>query len=208
MERNRFNDVVLRKAAEGAEVSYTGWPFLPYVDDSERVYAFEDGVEALFHHVWQGHDELDFWRLYSSGVLYHRQLLREDSGDLATGNHRTLDFIWLIWHVAGGVDCLVRLYSALGLSDDESVSATSRVLGAEGRELWSHRHDPQIYPGHVSRIGTVDASHEATLAEWRAGAREYAVEIVQQIYAKFNWTDALPTMIRVQVDRLLDRKLL
>ncbi len=85
----KFQLNTLRRAAERAEVTYTGWPFL-YFDREQmkRTYVVQDGWETFIQDKdLGGHYLMDFWRLQQSGFFYYRTILRpsgtrSEQGDL------------------------------------------------------------------------------------------------------------------------------
>jgi len=202
-EAERFTYEQLRSAANDAHVLYRGWSFMYTTDDTDLMHAFEDGLECRVANEWAGHDTRDFWRLHRSGLLFHKRLMWED----AAKGEKTLDFAAFTRHAAEAVDCISRLYTSLELPPDEDVSARFQVTGAEGRLLTTYDPSRVFHGDHVSHMPTVEARHSGPLADWRGGVRDHALTAASDVFAKFNWTDPSPHVLREIVDKLLDRQL-
>ena len=78
---DRFDLPALKSMAKNASEDFTGWPFL-FMSDMrpDLITVIQDGCESTVNEQRppSGEDELHFWQLRQSGMLYVRQLLRED----------------------------------------------------------------------------------------------------------------------------------
>lgn len=202
-DATRFAFDQLRDVAKKPDIEYRGWPFLYVSDDPDRVYVFGDALECSYALRSIGHDAYDFWRVYKSGLLFHKRLMWED----AKAQGKSLSFVGLVYHLAEAVDALVRLYTSLGIPSDEEVTARFRTTDAKDRMLRSFEPDRGLRGGLVSRAPVVDVRHGAALAEWRAGVRDHAVSMAKDVLAQFNWVESGPRVLRDIVNKLLDRRL-
>jgi hypothetical protein len=215
----RFDLSKLKGALNQASVDFKGWPFIFVSNQPKDVYWIQDGVESLISLPdFLGSDRTDFWRLYTSGLFYHRTLMWEESKDrerskaidinyLLDKGHKgpTMDFVSLICYVAEAVNALALLYCALGLTD-EPITARFRILGTDNRLLTSYYHGHLRMP-YVARIPEIIDERTFGLDEWRAGITDLSADIIKSIFLKFNWENSSFSVSKEYIEKLFSRKL-
>jgi hypothetical protein len=168
-------------------VNFKGWPFL--VIDRNRsdwTYAIHDGLETFIQTTDFGGDDLmDFWRLLQSGFFYHRTTMRPSAQGGGTGLRYIVGFDQTAIFVAEAIHCLTRLYEGLLDDDDDGVVFVASLVNTKDRLL----HFPNSrYPvENTSRIPEIVVERRRALADWRAAAVDYALDVLSEIYQRFNW---------------------
>lgn len=208
-DASRFAIEILRVAAERAQVTYTGWPFL-YFDREQmkRTYVIQDGWETLIQDTaWGGDFLVDFWRWQQSGLFYYRTALRPSDTQSARGRMPVADVKFLAIYIAQAIDCLTRLYDGL-FEDSEYVSINLRILNTDGRRLVNSEPDAMpLWGPYICRIPEILVERRFPLAEWRAAVIEHAVAITNEVYVRFNWTRPNLDAARGTIQRTFGRRL-
>jgi len=213
----RFELIRLKDALKQASVDFTGWPFIFIGHARKDLYMIQDGIESLVSFPdFAGNDRIDFWRLYTSGLFYHKTLMWEESKDrertkaidlnyvLSTAHKgSTMDFVSSTYYVAEAVNALTLLYNALGL-DDEPVTARFRILGTDNRLLTSYeRHLSMPY---IAKIPEIIEERTYNLNEWKAGVTDLSIDIIKAIFLKFNWENPPISVFKGDIEKLFSRK--
>ncbi len=127
----RFELPKLREAAEYAPIHTFGWPIAVFLHrDGARPHPRADGIAAEISR--EGNHSYDYWALRRSGEFYWRGTLFED--DRSEGK---IFFDTRIVRVTESFLYCGRLYSALGLDRQRTVTITVRHVGLKGRRLSS-----------------------------------------------------------------------
>ena len=189
-EEGRFSLEALREAAPEGDVLFRGWPFI-YVDPrGEATYVVGDALETVLSlGDVQGHDQFEMWQLRRSGLLFHRTLMPEQGDARIREQHgEVLDFIETIYHVSEAVASLWRVYTKLGVPEEEDMTFDFNYTGCSGRRLVIlDPHRRGIHGNVISRADEVRASQTLPLREWRASDAQVASEMCAEIFQQFNW---------------------
>jgi hypothetical protein len=182
-DQYRFSSNRLRSAAQQASVTFTGWPFLAIHYDRPDWLSFtDDGLEGIVS--WQDFakkDAFDFWRFNESGLFYKKELngLSDSAPPLISAQD-------IVRHFAEAIHCMTRLYEGL-FEDSEFMKLRATFFGTRGRSLtWN-----SIYPfrpqstGYVANRPQLEATAFYSLAEWRAGTSDHAIELASNIMSSF-----------------------
>jgi hypothetical protein len=206
-EDARFSLQQLRTAAERAHVTFTGWPFLfIHANRPEVTYAIENGLETLIETTdFGGNDRLDFWRFQQSGFFYQRALMWEESRTKDGSSLRIADFGSIGAYIAEAIYCLTRLYDGL-LVDDERLSFVMRLLGSQGRELTSLDVSRAFWGNFICRIPQIELKRTYSMAEWRAGVVDHAVEMSKEVFLRFNWNNPNLEATREIIEKMFARR--
>lgn len=191
----RFEISKLKDALKQASVNFRGWPFVFVSGDPKELYVIQDGIESLIAFPdFNGNDRIDFWRLYTSGLFYHRSLMWEESDDrkrrpkmidlnyVHSKKHKgsTMDFIALTFYVAEAVNSLVLLYTALGM-DEGLITARFRVTGTDNRLLVSYDTSRELSMAYIAMIPEIVEERTYSLNEWKAGIVDLSVDVIKSI---------------------------
>jgi hypothetical protein len=143
-EQHRFDMTTLRKMAENASVDLRGWTFIFYHKSrTDYTYAFEEGLETKIvepHYSTRG-DNIHFWRLYESGLLFTKEILMEDKFAALGKGTDYIDFDKVSLLAGETVNCLVRLYEGL-IEDFLPIQAISAEASRE----------KSVRKGHISTL--------------------------------------------------------
>jgi hypothetical protein len=208
-EAIRFTFDILRAAAERAQVTYTGWPFLYFDREQMRqTYVIQDGWETFTQDKdFAGFYSMDFWQLHQSGLLYYRTALRPSAIRLEAGTAPAADVKYLAIYIAQAIDCLTRLYDGL-FDDNEYMSMSLRILNSDGRMLVnSGQGFMPLGAYYTCRIPEINIERRFPLAEWRAAVIDHAVQIANEVYLRFNWTRPNLELARSVIQRMFERRL-
>ena len=205
---DRFAIDDLKRAAKAASVNYRGWPFLFYHEGHKDIYVTNDGLQMEL--AWQPFadlggttDSYDFWRLRRSGLLVRKTLLWEESKFKSAG-YKIVDPERIVYHVAESVDALVRLYTELGISD-EDVTWRVEFSGVSGREL--HSFTKYLRPGYAARVPTIVREQTHSIEDWRAGLVDHAARTSLEIMQVFQWEYVGDDLFRDWIIKHLARQL-
>jgi Putative DNA-binding domain len=202
-DQYRFTPNRLESAAQRAHVDFVGWPFLFFHYNRRDVLSqTDDGIETLINTTdFAGLDILDFWRFNESGLFYKRELT-------PTSHTKPPDAAAprIVWQFAESIFCLTRLYEGL-FDDTDPIKLTVTLFGTRGRSLvWNeigfvYRN---VYQANRPEI-KVTATH--TLAEWRAGLEDYAVELSREVFRSFQLDNPDESRVRTQIKNIFARRL-
>lgn len=184
----RFDLPTLKSMALNASVNFWGRPFL-YAKETlpDLITAIQDGYQGaqIGQSVVDDSDELHFWQLRQSGMLYVKEVLPEDARRPEGIDHPVLGYEVLSVVAFEAVHCLVKLYDGQ-FSDSEEVTLRFVLTGTMGRELRSP--DPWKNIGQYScQIGRVEYTKTHSLADWRSAQVEHALDICKFVFERFNW---------------------
>ena len=208
-EQSRFTLEQLRSAASRGSVDLRGWPFL-YIHPNtpDRTYAIEDGFETFVQTKDFGNDDLvDFWRLQQSGFFYQRTAMRPASIRRQDGAiiRCVVDLRAASLYIAEAIHCLTRLYEGL-LDDADEVSLMLALLGTENRVLVSSGpFSMPLFHSYTCRIPEITVERRRSLADWRAGTVDHAVEIANEVYQRFNWPSPNLDLARTAINKMFAR---
>lgn len=202
-DQYRFTPSRLESSVQHAYIDFVGWPFLFYhYNRRDALSPTDDGIETLIQtDDYDGTDILDFWRFNESGLFYKRELTptsHTEPPDAAAPR--------IILQFAESIFCLTRLYERL-LDDTDSIKLTVTLFGTRGRSLvwneigFTHRNAYQADRPEIR----VTATH--TLAEWRAGLEDYAVELSRDVFRGFQLESPDESRIRTQIRKIFARRL-
>jgi hypothetical protein len=196
---DRFDLPSLKAMALNASVEFRGWPFLEIRRDLLSV--LQDGYESMLN----GSDELHFWQLRQSGMLYIRQLLREDTSITAHSDGPFLHIGSFSIIAFEAVHCLVKLYEG-NLDDSEQVSLQFRFTGTQGRSL---RAAQSIYlrNDYVCHIPSVSFEKTLPIADWRSAQMEHGLAIYKDVCNRFNWEEPNLWEARKLMEKAVNRTL-
>jgi hypothetical protein len=202
----RFDLPTLKAMALNAYADFRGWPFLFATQARpDWITAIQDGHESMIkeQHGVDGIDDVHFWQLRQSGLLYVRQLLREDAYRAAHGGNLFLNFESFSIVAFEAVHCLVKLYEGR-LEDSEDVALRFCLTGTQDRELesygWHYRH-------YMCRIPDVTYAKTLSLGDWRAGMIDHGIAICEHVFHRFNWGEPNLSESRVLMEKAMKRSL-
>jgi hypothetical protein len=202
---SRFMLDRLRQAAERSSVSFTGWPFL-FIDRNrpDQTYTIQDGLETFVNTTdFDSNHLIDFWRLLQSGLFYHRTAMRPLSMRDGTATHCIAEAHNIAIYVAQATDCLTRLYEGL-LDEADEVSVTIRLTRTKDRLLYFP--NIMLRTLDISRIPEIAIERRRPLADWRAAISDHALDILKDIYQRFNWTTPDLGIPRQTIEKLFSRR--
>jgi hypothetical protein len=206
-EENRFSRDQLGAALSASSVIYEGWPFLLFEGSEKFITKLPDGLRLEYAGSHVGltgapDDRYFYWRLRRSGLLVVKSLAWEDSYFAPQGVRR-VNKSSIVGHVAQSVDSLVRLYSQLGVTD-EDVTWIFELSGTRDRFL----ADPSNiipYPGQnpTTKEPSVRYRRTMSIEEWRAGLIDHVAEATRDIFEQFNAQFINDESIRVEAKKHL-----
>jgi hypothetical protein len=188
-EEERFARSQLRDALTASSVIYEGAPLLVLTGWDDYITVLADGLRLEFASSsgkvpGNPLDRYYFWRIKQSGLLVVRSLAWEDT-HFAPRGQRRINKASLVNHMSESVAALVRLYSELGVSD-EDVTWMFNLAGTRHRFL---ADPPNImpYPGQNPMTEEASISYRKTLSieDWRAGLLDHVVDAVRDIVEQF-----------------------
>ncbi|MBN2309032.1 MAG: ATP-binding protein [Candidatus Hydrogenedentes bacterium] len=200
-DAERFDLQTLREMAENGNTDFRGWPFLFYSNmRSDLGHTIQDGHEMFepqFEH---------FWRLHQSGLFFGCQVLYEDQRKEYRSENKFLDFDGFSMMTGEMLNCLKELYTGR-IEDDEAIVLRFELHGMGGRRLgstnphrnmrrgaeWTSHIDPMLYP------------RTRSLAEWRAGLVDHALDICSYVFQRFNWAQPDLAECRKLIESMLQR---
>jgi hypothetical protein len=202
----RFKSNVLTSAAQRAEVSFTGWPFI-FIDDNrqDRFSSTDDGIEVTIERQnLLNLDCFDFWRLNESGLFYKKELTAMSGSEPPSVSAQDT-----VRYFAEAIYCMTRLYEGL-LDDSEYMSFRATFLGTRNRALvWTDHGSPLgIYrSNYIANRPSLEVSASLPLAEWRAGNVDHAISMATELMNGFGLEKPNEEQMRTQISNLFERRL-
>ena len=206
-QEDRFTRAELQQALRAASVLYEGGPFLDYKDGDRHLTTMEDGLRFKYvsneeQGVLNNTDRYFYWRLRRSGLLVVKSLAWEDVY-FGSSARRRISKRSIVGHIAGAIDAVIRLYSELGVTD-EDVTWTFQLAGVRDRQL---ADSAQIapYPGQnpTTDQESVGFRRTMSLERWRAGQVDHTVEAIRDIFEQFDARYVNYGDVRAEVEKLL-----
>jgi len=205
-EEKRFSIEALETVQIRASINYRGFPFL-YTHPRDATYRIPEGYETAYKFPdFSGNQHFDYWQLITSGFFTHHRLMVEESiteqQDLA---YSILGMLDTTHHIGEAVDCLVRMYSALELDDNESITMIVKYTNTKKRLLVRQDGFPS-YEEAICQIPLIEIGKSLTLAQWSASKIDIATEIVMSIFDLFNFRSPSSRSIQNDIQRLYERQ--
>ena len=186
----RFPLDTLWDASRRSQILFRGWPFI-FFDDrytkryNKRVETVVDITEL------RPYAAFERWELHQSGLFFHKQLMDEETYEPYRSQGRIIGFETTVYHISEAIGSLWRLYVALGMPEDETLSIDFRYTGAKGRRVQTL----DIGRGHIftdqgCMEEVVERRRVAPLSIWRATDADIAAEIVAEVFHRFGWISA------------------
>lgn len=184
---DRFTFDKLTDSSQRANLDYGNhygllWP---------RSYTIQDGLEAT---KWLGTSgRFYFWRLLSSGFLFHRQVMPEDidygypTKPAAPGEF--LSIPRLVAFVAAAIDCAGIVYRDLSIAD-EDITIRFELIQTQGRRLRGPSNSSLEAMDLASRIATVTKQRTESLEEWVSNQVDLTHDLAGDLMKRFNWPSA------------------
>jgi hypothetical protein len=206
-QEDRFTRAELQQALSVASVLYEGGPFLDYKDGDQHLTTMEDGFRFKYvsneeQGVYNNTDRYFYWRLRRSSLLVVKSLAWEDVY-FGSRTQRRINKRSIVAHIAEAIDAIVRLYSELGVTD-EDVTWMFQLSGVRDRHL-ADAAQIAPYPGQnpTTDQETVGVRRTMSIESWRAGQVDHTVEAIRDIFEQFNARFVNYGDIRMQVQKLL-----
>ena len=198
---DRFSLSTLREMAENACVNYTGWPLIFISRNRPDVtYNVADGIESVL----TAENDIQYWRLYNSGLFFAKEIPVEDKWKRAKRESLILDFSWTCQYAAMAVDCAAKLFEN-NVQEDESLTLIFRITGLRGKKIDS-LGDRRFFNDYLeSRVDELVYKKKRTFIEWKTGAVEYALEISKYIFERFNWENPNLFECKQVMEKMLSR---
>ena len=204
----RFNLAELRKAASIAEVNYRTYPFLWYHGTGDLPKAVDDGLRLVYaRSPWGQAERYDFWALKQSGLFIQKTMFLEDGqGIIDSDGKKVIDPNSVIYYVTEAIDVLVRLYSELGVSDEDVIWEVV-MFGTSGRRLKALSPERSWWARHyIAESESITWQQTHPVEEWRAGHLDLAVATCRELFSRFQWDNPDDQVLRDWMKKLLDRK--
>lgn len=202
----RFSLDQLHEAIARAHVLYRGWPFLYFHPGMDELAVLSDGLEATVYYAgFSPRYTFDHWQIHQSGLFYQRARAAED-GVAAKPADRWIWFDELAVYVAEAVDCVCRLYEALGVTD-EAVTLRVRMTDTQGRIV--ERSSPSLggtLATYTCPLPELSRTKTYSIEDWRAGRVDHAAEITRELLQRCGWLDPPVQGFRAMIQRHFDNR--
>ena len=185
--RYKLSLAELKPALEKVSLDFKGSSFVTVTP--ETTYFFQEGIEHRnpYAALIDGLPRLIFFRLYQSGLFYHRKLMWEEVVARDQNSSPFLSAESTIKYIVSAIYTMVRLYDYLNI-EEEPITIHLRLLGTEGRKL-VFLDSSFAKAEYRCRIAKIVVERAYPLPEWRAGIEDHAVEMMKEVALKFNWDD-------------------
>jgi hypothetical protein len=202
-DQYRFSPQKLEIAAHKASAEFRGWPFL-FIHENrpDCLSRTDDGLESLVcTKDFGGNDMLDFWRLNESGLFYKKELPYNSASNPPQASAPAI-----ARHFGEAIYCITRLYETL-LSDSEVVTLKVTFFGTRGRSLVLSDAPFPFLSGHQANRPEICAQESQTLADWRAGIEDHAVQMTRNVLVHFHLDQPDLARVRSYIRKLFERSL-
>jgi len=190
---------VLRSTIARASFDLRGWSFpaVPISEVSNRASGISG--DAKFDGF------VEHWELFGTLLFGDFRSFWEDTLWLKDGTPGTeLSFVNAIYSVAEFVLFAKRLLAEL--SYEGEVVLQIRLLGCDERKLVSKEWARSLHGEYKSCEKEIVVAQTVHTTDLAAGWEEQAVDLVQEIFALFNWSDPDRQMILEDIAKLRDRR--
>ncbi len=201
-----WNQHELLAAATAAQ---SGWAIgMVYAGtDAAPKPAEEGAIEARIRH-WNPQGQRDYWILGKGGEFYSANAFQEDFWEPQFGSseghpERMLWFDIRIWRIAEALLHSANLYKALRVKPDQSYSFSLDHHGLNGREFYASEPSYGVRRGRVSSVDRTAWRRILTQDQIRASLRELVVEIADDLFVQFDYTQISSEGIVSVVDKYL-----
>ncbi len=207
-EKERFDIRILREMANNASISFRGWPFI-FISDSrpDFTYTISDGLETFIDEESEitGPDNLHFWQLKQSGLLYTKEILWEDTLLRHRGFDRMLDFDCFSKLTAEAIYCLVKLYEDR-IDEDEEIVFSFKLTGLSDRPLGTS--NPARFPldNNICKIDEITYKSTRLLLDWKTGFIDHALDICNYVFQRINWSYPSLGESRKLIEEILNQR--
>ena len=186
----------LVQAAESASIHAFGWPIgVVLHTEKGRPRPMSEGIVAEINGIDSSYD---YWALRMNGDFYFLASLFEDE--------RTQDAIWFDTRIVRTTETFLfcyRLYKALGVPEENTITITLRHGGLSGRILSSAK--PGLWPGkRTSYEAEVEWRRTITLASLRLDLREIVKAALDPLFILFDFFQPSPQQVYSEIDNFLD----
>lgn len=193
----------LKTMAARASIDLRGWPFLYYTDKRpELLHTIQDGIEFYLAEKRYSNDELHFWQLRKSGLLYIRQSLGLVASDAGRPGLNVQVFSI---NAVEAIHCLIKIYQG-SMDDSENITFKLRLMKMQDRMLIFPLNTYQSRD-YVCQIPEITYQKTLSLADWCAGMFDHAVEICDHVFQRFNWEQPNLVESRKLMEMAINRKL-
>ena len=110
-------------------------------------------------------------------------------------------------YVAEAIRCLWKLHENLLQSDEDTLTLGVEFTGCQGRKLFAPPTRVPLYRPYTSHMDVVSVERSEALGVWRASNIDLAVEMLVEVFERFNWTSPPTDVFRGNVEALFDRRL-
>ena len=192
----RFSLDTLWHVARRSQFLFRGWPFIFFDDRFTKRY--NNRVETVVDVTGlRPYAHFERWELHQSGLFLHKELMDEETYEPARSQGKIIGFEMTVYHISEAIGSLWRLYGALGMPEDETLSIEFRYTDAKGRRV-------QVLDfgrGHIRgdqecMEEVVERRRLAPLSIWRATDADIAAEIAAEVFHRFGWISADKDVIR------------
>lgn len=203
---DRFDLSQLHSASRQADVEFRGWPFLFYGNQkNDQPYAIEGGIEAKTRFVdFAAQDRADYWQFRVSGLFYQRVLMWEESYSGRIHDQPLMHFIETALYASEGLYTIMKLYGDI-LDVHEELKVGIRLEGTQGRTLFTDTG--VLRTPYIAMVPSMTFEKVRTLADWRAGIVDHALEITGFFLERFNWLSPNLGACKSARDKMFSRRL-
>ena len=199
-----------RELLVAARKAESGWAIgmvYPGSDAAPKPTA-EGAIEARIRH-WNSPGRKDYWILGKGGGFYCANIFGEDYGVPQFGSSeghpdRMLWFDIRIWRIAEALLHSANLYRALGVKPDQPYALSLNHHGLNGREFYASEASYGVRRGFVSSADHTEWRRILTQDQVRASLRELVVEIADDLFVRFEYTQVSSENIVGVVEQFLD----
>lgn len=181
--------------------------YVPLLYGPEK--ATKDGFEAHVAITTRDGERMEsFWQVRDTGLLSHRELMREEARKYQGWPELPrpfLDTVYTCHYLARAIFCACRFFESLDLADDP-ITMRFMLFGTRGRRLLDLEPESWELGVYECALEEVEVKCSHDLQVWRASTVDITGEIMKEIAWKFNWRDPPTKVFKNYAEKLLTRK--
>lgn len=206
----KFLDLAtIRRISKNASENYRGWPYIFYGKSSSNAPSAQDYGLSMNHKFTDFGDNRrsDYWQLNYSSFFYQRVLMWEDDYAKNKNHSNFLEINELACYVAEALRAITTLYDGI-LSPNDHLNLGFKLCGINGKRIDTVATGTLGFQqDFIAKSDSITYTECRSLAEWRVGTEDYAVDICKYFLERFNWEHPNTDIVRNRIRKLFNREI-
>jgi hypothetical protein len=199
---------VIRRLCKNASENFRGWPYLFYGKRDENAPAAQSHGLSMGHKFFDFNNNRrsDYWQVNFSSLLYQRVMMWEDDHANREKLPNFLEINELACYIAEALKAMTTIYNGT-LSPNDTLNIGFKLHGINGKRIEAISNNSIGFSeNYTAKTNSIEYKAARSLAEWRAGLEDYAVDIWKYFLERFNWEHPNTNIARNRIQKLFKRE--